>query len=71
MHASLPTHMAGNEHMNFQYHPQYNFQRDDRSYEDAHMGNTNMRRRGNPPVWGRGLNQNRNNSYGPAGQGGK
>jgi len=71
MNAPLPTHMVGNGHMNYQHPPQYDFRGDNRAYEDAHMGNPNMRRREHPPVWGKGLHQNRNNSYGPAGQGGK
>ena len=72
MNAPSPAHVAGNEHMNYHqamHSPQYDYRGyDNRPYEDANMGNTNMRRRENPPVWGKGLN--RNNSYGPAGQGG-
>jgi len=60
------------EHMHYHqpmHSTRYDYQgHDQREFEDANMGNTNMRRRGDPPVWGKGLN--RNHSYGPTGQGG-
>ena len=72
MNAPSPAHVAGNEHMNYHQamHPaRYDYRgHDDTEFEDANMGNPNMRRTQNPSVWGKGLN--RNHSHGPAGQGG-
>ena len=72
MNAPSPAQVAGNEHMNYHQamHPtRYDYRgHDNKEFEDASMGSPNMRRKQNPSVWGKGLN--RNNSYGPAGQGG-
>ena len=71
MNVPLPTRMIGDGYMNYPYSPQYELREDNRLYEDGHMGHPNMRQRQRPDVWGKGLHQNINNSYGPAGQGGK